>query len=151
MTRQQQSRILYPLKWLMGGTVISAAVRSLIVGILLLVAEAIVRAHYDIVPIGEPYNIPIIAVVFGLLISYSRSWIAAALLGGFLWMAYAIQLFSISNYGYFITPIKLWLLFEKFLEVLISGKDAAKTMALPSLRLLLFHWVWPACLLLEKT
>jgi glucan phosphoethanolaminetransferase (alkaline phosphatase superfamily) len=112
----------------MGGTLVSAAVRSLIVGILLLVAEAIVRAHYEIVPIGEPYNIPVIAIVFGLLISYSRSWIAAALLGGFLWMAYAIQLFSISNYGYFITPIKLWLLFEKFLEVLISGKDAARTM-----------------------
>lgn len=112
----------------MGGTLPSAAVRSLIVGVLLLVAEAIVRAHYEIVPIGEPYNIPVIAVVFGLLISYSRSWIAAALLGGFLWVAYAIQLFSISNYGYFITPIKLWLLFEKFLEVLISGKDAARTM-----------------------
>jgi hypothetical protein len=90
----------------MGGTLLSIVVRSLIVGMLLLIAEAMVRSHYDIVPIGEPYNIPIISLIFGLLISYSRSWIAAALLGAFLWLSYAIQLFSISNYGYFITPYK---------------------------------------------
>ncbi|MFC5078968.1 Putative phosphoethanolamine transferase YhbX [Vibrio thalassae] len=121
----------------MKGTLFSAATRSILVGIVLLVAEALVRAHYDIVPIGEPYNIPLFVLIFGLLISYSRSWLAAGILGGFLFVSYAIQLFSISNYGYFITPIKLWLLFEKFLEVLISGKDAAKTMGVTFFAILL--------------
>ncbi|AYV21248.1 MULTISPECIES: phosphoethanolamine transferase [Vibrio] len=128
MKRENLDIRFHPINWFMNGTLLSAIVRSVFVSLLLVIAEALVRAHYDIVPIGEPYNIPLFVLIFGLLISYSRSWFAASILGGFLFLSYAIQLFSISNYGYFITPIKLWLLFEKFLEVLISGKDAAKTM-----------------------
>ncbi|MCW8348057.1 phosphoethanolamine transferase [Vibrio sp. ZSDZ65] len=134
-------------QWILKGTLVSTSARSLLIGIVILLAEVIVRARYDVVPIGEPYWIPIFSLVFGLLISYARSLVAALILTIFLVLGYAIQFFSISNYGYFITPIKLWLLFEKFLEVIVSGRDAVKTMGVTIFALTLvfisfFSLVW---------
>ncbi|USD65281.1 sulfatase-like hydrolase/transferase [Vibrio sp. SCSIO 43136] len=101
-----------------------ALIYSFLVGAIVVACETAVRHYYEVIPADNPLESFFIGTILALIVCFSGikaiTWMFLAFIGA----VYLIQFGSIATYGFFISPIKLWLLFEKFLEVLDSGKDS---------------------------
>ncbi|ENX3946838.1 sulfatase-like hydrolase/transferase [Photobacterium damselae] len=90
-------------------------------GVLLAICEIIIRDSYGVVSVDKWINPIIFGALLSLIILFSRSIIISIVYIVFITFIYLVQFSNLSYFGYWVSPMDIWLMFEKFTEVSQAG------------------------------
>ncbi|WP_114765467.1 sulfatase-like hydrolase/transferase [Vibrio rhodolitus] len=80
-------------------------------------SEVVIRQQLDLAPLASIWSSVGYGLLVGVIVCHAKSTLIALVYSVFVIAAYSIQYSNLSYFGYWISPMDLWLLFEKFTEV----------------------------------